>query len=90
MKITKIYDGRTVGEMDAGRKFFIRAEFSKNGHNYVGFKDGDKYRFSRLVINENGYKKQYLVPRNSRLEKDMLNLIDENENKVKAGSCVKF
>jgi hypothetical protein len=56
----------------------------------VGFKDGDKYRFSRLVINGNGYKKTYLVPRKSRLEKDMLNLIEENENKVKAGRCVKF
>jgi hypothetical protein len=90
MKITKIYDGRTVGEMDAGRKFFIRAQFTADGHNYVGFKDGDKYRFSRLVINGNGYKKTYLVPRKSRLEKDMLNLIEENENKVKAGRCVKF
>lgn len=90
MKITKIYDGRTVGEMEEGRKFFIRAEFTENGHNYVGFKEGDKHRFSRLVIHQNVYKKHYVVRRNSRLEKDMLNLIEENENKIKAGGCVKF
>jgi len=39
MKITKIYDGRTVGEMDEGRKFFIRAEFSENGQKYIGWKN---------------------------------------------------
>jgi len=90
MKITKIYDGRTVDEMYEGRKFFIRAEFSENGHNYVGFKEGDTYRFSRLVIHQNVYKKHYVVRRNSRLEKDMLNLIYENEDKIKAGGYVKF
>tara|TARA_R110000824_G_scaffold397851_1_gene601112 strand:+ start:494 stop:766 length:273 start_codon:yes stop_codon:yes gene_type:complete len=90
MKLTKIYDGRTVSEVEEGRKFFIRAEFTENGHNYVGFKEGDKHRFSRLVIHQNVYKKHYVVRRNSRLEKGMLNLIEENENKIKAGGCVKF
>tara|TARA_R110000782_G_scaffold172923_1_gene264504 strand:- start:356 stop:625 length:270 start_codon:yes stop_codon:yes gene_type:complete len=89
MKITKIYDGRTVGEMDEGRKFFIRAEFSENGQKYIGWKNQGLHRFTREVV-INGFKKWYLVPRKSRLEKDMLNLIYENENKIKAGGCVKF
>jgi hypothetical protein len=89
MKITKIYDGRTVGEMDEGRKFFIRAEFSENGQKYIGWENQGLHRFTREVV-INGFKKWYLVPRKSRLEKDMLNLIYENENKIKAGGYVKF
>ena len=89
MKITKIYDGRTVGEMDEGRKFFIRAEFSENGQKYIGWENQGLHRFTREVV-INGFKKWYLVPRKSRLEKDMLNLIYENKNKIKAGGYVKF
>ena len=89
MKITKIYDGRTLGEMDEGRKFFIRAEFSENGQKYIGWENQGLHRFTREVV-INGFKKWYLVPRKSRLEKDMLNLIYENENKIKAGGYVKF
>ena len=89
MKITKIYDGRTLGEMDEGRKFFIRAEFSENGQKYIGWENQGLHRFTREVV-INGFKKWYLVPRKSRLEKDMLNLIYENKNKIKAGGYVKF
>ena len=89
MKITKIYDGRTLGEMEEGRKFFIRAEFSENGQKYIGWENQGLHRFTREVV-INGFKKWYLVPRKSRLKKDMLNLIYENKNKIKAGGCVKF
>ena len=89
MKITKIYDGRTVREMEEGRKFFIRAEFSENGQKYIGWENQGLHRFNREVV-INGFKKWYLVPRKSRLEKDMLNLIYENKNKIKAGGYVKF
>lgn len=82
VELQKIYDGRTVGEIDAGRKFFLRAEFTADGHNYVGFKDGDKYRFSRIVSHENGFQKRYLVRRKSRLEKDMLDLIEQNRHRI--------
>ena len=81
IELQKIYDGRTVQEIDEGRKFFIRAEFSENGQKYIGWENQGLHRFSREVV-INGFKKWYLVRRKSRLEKDMLNLIEQNRHRI--------
>lgn len=84
VELQKIYDGRTLGEIDAGRAFFIRAEFTADGQKYIGWENQGLHRFTREVV-INGFKKWYLVPRKSRLEKDMLYLIEQNRHRI--GPC---
>ena len=81
IELQKIYDGRTLGEIDAGRDFFIRAEFTADGQKYIGWENQGLHRFSREVV-INGFKKWYLVRRKSRLEKDMLDLIEQNRHRI--------
>ena len=58
IELQKIYDGRTVQEIDEGRKFFIRAEFSENGQKYIetNYKDGKSVGQTDYIYYENGQK----------------------------------
>ena len=82
MKLLKIYDGRTLGELNNGREFFTRAEFEgPDGTLYGGFKDGPRYRFHRVEYNWNKTRqKRFLVRKKSKLEKQMLAMLIEHED----------
>lgn len=81
MKLLKIYDGRTLGELMNGREFFTRADFEgSDGTLYGGFKDGPRHRFFRVeYTHANTRLKHRLIRKKSKLEKQMLALMIEHE-----------
>lgn len=83
MILKRIYDGRTIKEVMDGREFFTRAEFeAEDATQYVGWIDGDKYRFNKLKITARNLKKYYMVRKGSKLERTMLELMIKNQDKA--------
>jgi hypothetical protein len=82
MKLLKIYDGRTLGELMNGREFFTRANFeASDGTLYGGWKDGPRHRFFTIdYTHANTRLKQRLIRKNSKLDKQMLALMIEHES----------
>jgi len=84
MKLTKIYDGRNLGEFTEGKDLVLKIECSdENGSEYKGWYytvgthfSGKKYNFFKSKL-ANGKKCQRKV--SSKIEKILISIIKKNQ-----------